>query len=336
MIRNQWYVVLESYEVRAGRPVGFTRLGERLVFWRTNEGKVVCLKDRCAHLGASLCQGQIRPDDRLACPFHAFEYDATGQCCYIPSLGRSVIPPKAMKVDQYPTYEANGLIWIYWGEQRDSLRPPKFFDLDATFSFKGYHDPWPVHYSRMVENQMDVMHLPFVHHNTIGRGERTVVDGPIVTLEEDVIRMWVYNRRDDGTPPRKSEELPMPTRPPFLEFIFPNIWQNRITEDLRIFVAFVPVDENNGILYLRYYQRMVRIPLIRDIVNWLGVIGSRYIANQDKVVVSQQIPKKTSLRNGEKFVQGDRIIVTYRRRREELIRLNNAEGSEERHPQIDG
>jgi hypothetical protein len=52
-------------------------------------------------------------------------------------------------------------------------------------------------------------------------------------------------------------------------------------------------------------------------------LGSRYIANQDKRVVSRQNPKKSSLRNGEKFVQGDRIILTYRRRRDELIAENN-------------
>lgn len=322
MIRNQWYVVLESNEVKAGRPVGVTRLGEKLVFWRRRDGKVVCLKDRCAHLGASLCQGKISPDDRLACPFHAFEYDASGQCQYIPSMGRNGIPPRAMRVDSYLTYEAHGLIWIFWGETEKAVRPPRFFDLDDGFMYAGYRDPWPVHYSRMVENQMDVMHLPHVHYNTIGRGHRVVVDGPLVTLEEDILRMWVYNRLDDGTPPRKPEELPVPNRSPFLEFIFPNIWQNRISDDMRIFVAFVPVDEENGILYLRYYQRIVRLPVLRTLFNWIGVIGSRYIANQDKRVVSRQVPKKTSLRNGEKFVQGDRIILAYRRRREELLREN--------------
>lgn len=327
MIRNQWYAVLESREVPRGKPMGVTRLGEKLVFWRDRKGKVNCLSDRCAHLSASLSQGKITHEDRLACPFHAFEYDSSGQCRYIPALGRATEPPKAMRVHAYPTYEAHDFIWIWWGEPRNNLTPPRWFDIDETFSYGSYHEQWPVHYSRMIENQMDVMHLPHVHYNTIGRGQRVVVDGPIVTLEDDVIRMWVYNRPDDGTPPRKPEELPPPQRPPFLEFIFPNIWQNRISDDLRIFVAFAPIDEENGMFYLRYYQRMVRLPVIKTLFNWAGVLGSRYIANQDKRVVSRQDPKKSSLRNGEKFVQGDRIILTYRRRREELIAENNRPSS---------
>jgi phenylpropionate dioxygenase-like ring-hydroxylating dioxygenase large terminal subunit len=39
MIRNQWYIVLESREVKSN-PVGVTRLGEKLVFWRDQSGKL--------------------------------------------------------------------------------------------------------------------------------------------------------------------------------------------------------------------------------------------------------------------------------------------------------
>jgi len=170
----------------------------------------------------------------------------------------------------------------------------------------------------MVENQMDVMHLPFIHYDTIGRGNKVVVDGPILKLKDDILQMWVYNRVDDGTPPKKADELPEPTRPPFLEFIFPNIWQNLISDEMRITVAFVPIDEENGMFYLRQYQRFVTLPILRNLVNWVGLFASKHIADQDKRVVSTQIPKKTGLRNGDHFVQGDRIILTYRRRREEL------------------
>ena len=319
MIRNQWYVILESKEVKPGKPVGVTRLGEKLVLWRAPDGKVACLFDRCPHLGAQLSQGSVCTDkERLACPFHGFEFDSNGQCCHIPALGKNGIPPKAMQVTAYTTYEAHGLIWIYWGKPQADLKPPRFFDIDESFSYAGYHDRWPVHYSRMVENQLDVIHLPFVHRTTIGRGGKKVVDGPLYTLEDDILRIWVYNRQDDGLPPRKAEELPLPTRPPFLEFIFPNTWQNRISDDLRIFVAFVPIDEESGMFYTRYYQRLVRVPVLRELMNWIGVVSSKVIADQDKRIVSNQLPKKTDLRMGEKIIQGDRIIVAYRRRRKEL------------------
>ena len=41
MIGNQWYIVLASNQVGT-QPVGVTRLGEKLAFWRDANGKVAC------------------------------------------------------------------------------------------------------------------------------------------------------------------------------------------------------------------------------------------------------------------------------------------------------
>lgn len=320
MIRNQWYVVLESNEVKPNRLMGVTRLGERLVFWRTQAGQVACMRDLCPHLGAQLSQGRVL-HDHLTCPFHGFEYDVSGQCVYLPAYGSAGSIPKAMRTAGYPTHEANGLIWIYWGEPQGELQPPRFFEsIGDDFSYQSFRQHWPVHYSRMVENQLDVMHLPFVHATTIGRGGRMVVDGPLVRLQDDLLEVWVYNRLDDGTPPRKAEDLPQPDRRPFLQFRFPNLWHNWISDDVRITIAFVPVDEENGLLYGRFYQRFMRAPVLRNLVNLGGTLSSRYIAYQDWRIVSHQLPKKTSLKKmGEKLTQSDRAILTYRKRRQELL-----------------
>ena len=45
MIPNQWYAILESREVKVGKPVGFTRLGEKMVAWRNSSGSVVIQGD---------------------------------------------------------------------------------------------------------------------------------------------------------------------------------------------------------------------------------------------------------------------------------------------------
>ncbi len=325
MIRNQWYVVLESKEVKKGGLVGVVRMGERLVFWRKTDGSVACARDLCPHLGAKLSQGKVH-DDHLVCPFHGMEFDPSGKCVYLPAYGRNGAIPKAMRAEVYPVHEANGLIWIFWGDPPQNLKPPKFFDIDNQFSYGSFQEEWHVHYSRMVENQLDVMHLPFVHTNTIGRGGRVVVDGPLVKLEDHVIRLWVYNRLDDGTPPRKMEDLPEPKRPPFLVFNFPNLWQNRINENLRIVAAFVPVDEDHSRIILRFYQRFMRVPLLQNVVNWFGNISNRYIVHQDRRVVLEQRPKKTQLKKmGEKLTQSDQAILTYRMHRAKLIEENGQE-----------
>ncbi len=322
MIRNQWYVVLESKEVKAGRPLGVTRLGEKLVFWREADGHVVCMRDLCPHLGARLSIGKVK-EKTLACPFHGFEYDSGGQCTVLPAYGRSGDIPKALRAGVYPTYEAHDLIWIYWGAPRGELEPPKFFDaIQDGCSYMTIKQHWGVHYSRMIENQLDVAHVPFVHNTTIGRGLPVVVDGPQVRLCDDLLEVWPHYRPDDGTPPRKGEDLPEPTKHPLLQFRFPNIWHNWLGDDLHIFLAFVPVDEENGIAYLRSYQAFVRVPLLRDLVNLFMRWGNTVVINQDRRVVSTQEPKRSSLKVGEKIMQCDRAILTYRRHRQELLEAN--------------
>jgi phenylpropionate dioxygenase-like ring-hydroxylating dioxygenase large terminal subunit len=147
-----------------------------------------------------------------------------------------------------------------------------------------------------------------------------VVDGPFVRLQDDLLHVWVYNREDDGTPPRKAEDMPESTRRPFLEFRFPNLWHNWISEDVHIAVAFVPVDDENSLFYGRFYQSFMRLPLLREVANLAGKYSSLVIANQDYRVVINQRPKRTDLKMGEKITQGDRAILTYRQHRFELMK----------------
>jgi phenylpropionate dioxygenase-like ring-hydroxylating dioxygenase large terminal subunit len=320
MIPNQWYVVMDSSQVR-DVPVGVTRMGEKLVFWRDGAGQVSCLRDKCVHRGVQLSKGKVL-GGRLQCPFHGFEYDASGRVQLIPANGRNAPVPERFQIHSYPTYEAHDFIWIWWGEKPPvDLQPPRFFDnIGDDFSYGKVYDPWDAHYSRVIENQLDVVHLPFVHYNTIGRGGRTLVDGPLVEWDgDDKLYLYVFNRVDDGTAPRKPEELSSAGWTFRIEFIFPNLWQNHLSSQARIVIAFVPVDEAHTLLYLRFYQNSMRIPFLRDLFNRLSMPFNLIIAHQDRRVVTTQQPKPSGLRIGEKLIQGDRPIVEYRRRRQQLI-----------------
>jgi phenylpropionate dioxygenase-like ring-hydroxylating dioxygenase large terminal subunit len=320
MIPNQWYVILESNQVKRGKPVGVSRMGEKLVLWRDERGQVTCMADLCPHRGVALSIGKLI-GDCVECPFHGFRFDPSGRCTLIPANGKNAPPPKVFQVNRvYPTREAHGLIYIWWGVPKDDLPPLPWFDsIDDSFSYSTLCDHWATHYSRAIENQLDVVHLPFVHHNTIGRGNRTLVNGPLTRVEGDLLELWVYNVPDEGQTPLKVSELPEPQRRPFLQFRFPNIWHNWINDDLRILAAFVPVDDENTLMYIRYYQRVVTLPVLRELFNWVGARANLIIERQDRRVVITQRPKRSGLRIGEKMIPGDGPIVDYRRRREELI-----------------
>jgi phenylpropionate dioxygenase-like ring-hydroxylating dioxygenase large terminal subunit len=325
MIPNQWYVVLDSNQVKK-KPIGVTRMGDKLVFWRDNQGRLSCLRDQCVHRGVRLCKGRVVSNGRLQCPFHGFEYDTAGRVQKIPANGQNAPVPEQFKVHSYPTHEAHGFVWIWWGENPpDHLEPPPFFDdIDDKYTYGQVLDPWEAHYSRVIENQLDVVHLPFVHYNTIGRGCRTLVNGPGVEWVNDhQFNLYVYNRVDDGSIPLTPQQVPVPdtTKQFKIEFIFPNLWENHFGDQMNLIVAFVPVDDEHTILYLRMYQKTVTVPVLRQLYNWIVTPFNLIITHQDRRVVVTQQPKASALRSGEKLIQGDHPILEYRKRRHELMQL---------------
>jgi phenylpropionate dioxygenase-like ring-hydroxylating dioxygenase large terminal subunit len=280
---------------------------------------VFCIADKCCHRGASLACGKI-VNWNLECPFHGFLYDKSGRVTCIPANGRNTAVPSEFYVSSYKTYEAHGFIWMWWGDEDKNENEPFFFNELADFSWSGAKDHWNVHYSRAVENQLDVVHLPFVHRTTIGRGNKTLVNGPVVVLEDEMLTFYVNNVKDDGkSRPLKANEIEDYTRLFHLQFHFPNIWQNFISDKIRAFAAFVPVDEENTIIYIRYYQSLIKIPLLKGLMNFIGKVSSIIILRQDKRVVLNQIPKKTTLKMGEHLIPGDSPIIEYRKHREALL-----------------
>ena len=322
MIRNNWYAVLDSKEVKSKQPVGVVRLGEKLVFWRREDGSVACIADQCCHRGAKLSAGKVC-SGHIQCPFHGFEYNEAGKVALIPANGKNTPVPERYEVHHYEVREKGGLVWLWWGEKTESLPPIPFFDELEDFSYSQIIDYWDVHYSRCIENQLDVMHLPFVHYNTIGSDKKTLVNGPVVQWDEETMTFYVFNEVDEGNKiPLKPDEIEEPEKLFSLNFRFPNIWQNMISDKVRVFAAFVPIDEEKSVIYLRFYQRFVKLPVLSQIVNFFGKVFSNVILKQDKRVVLTQMPKKTSYSMKEKLVQGDLPIIEYRKHREELKKNN--------------
>jgi hypothetical protein len=90
-------------------------------------------------------------------------------------------------------------------------------------------------------------------------------------------------------------------------------------DKLHIVIAFAPIDDENTQMYVRQYQGLVRVPILRELFNILSYVGNAIILGQDKRPVITQRPKRTDLRMVEKLIPGDGPIVDYRRRRQELV-----------------
>lgn len=321
MIKNQWYVVLDAKELKENRPVGLVRFSEKLVFWRDNKNNINCIFDKCCHRGASLSIGKIN-NEHLECPFHGFQYDSSGRVKIIPANGKNKEIPINFKVNSYIAKEKYGYIWVWFGDKIDLIPEIPFFEeLKFGFSYGSFSETWRVHYTRAIENQLDVVHLPFVHKTTIGKGNKTVVNGPVVKWKDNLMTFYVKNELDHGQTPQKPNEIENYESLFSLQLQMPNLWQNIISDKIRIVAAFAPIDEENTKIYLRFYQSFMKTPILKQIVNGISSISNKIILHQDREVVLTQLPIKSQLIMGENLIQGDLPIIEFRKKREELKKL---------------
>lgn len=176
MYINFWYAAERSEKLTADKPLRVRMLSHEFVLFRDSKGKAHCLSDTCIHRGAALSGGKVM-GDCVQCPYHGWQYNGSGRCVSIPSLGpegRKKVPPRG-QVDGYPTEERYGLIFVFLGDLSEEERPPIMpipeWGKDGwRANTMDYH--WNANYERAVENGLDPAHNEFVHPTHGYSGER--------------------------------------------------------------------------------------------------------------------------------------------------------------------
>lgn len=166
--KNRWYIAAYSHEI-TGQPMQRMLLDTPVALYRTGEGKAVSMYGLCPHRYYPLGLGKV-DGDNLVCPYHGFTFDPTGQCVRVPSqgVGAKFVQPT------YPLEERGYLTWIWMGDPEladPALIPPyEDFGLDQPGWAISGHDYFELHgrYQLLVDNLMDLTHLPHVHHHIPG------------------------------------------------------------------------------------------------------------------------------------------------------------------------
>lgn len=321
MIFNQWYAILPSKVIKENRIIAVKRMNLDLALFRNAKGEIACVEDQCTHRGAALSKGKLI-GDCIQCPFHGLEFDKNGKCTFIPANGKSSTADiSRYNVRHYLVKESNGIVYVWFGDAEKATEQVPFFNdyVDDSYSFSEIEDHWNSHYSRCIENQLDVVHVPIVHYNTIGRGNKTLINGPKVEFENGILRTSANNEIDNGQKPKPPAECVI--KDTNLNFIFPNIWMNHISPKIKVIIYFAPVDDENTILYIRFYCKITKLKAVNSLIAFFGKYANKIIERQDKRVVITQKPKASSYKSGEKLLVGDGPIIMYRRKRDELKNL---------------
>ena len=196
---DQWYVAGFAWELQDA-PLARTLLGRPVVLFRTPDGSVAALEDRCCHRELPLSCGTVEARG-LRCGYHGLLFDRAGQCLEIP--GQQRIPPKAC-VKSFELRERDQILWIWMGATPDSVpaqEPPAYpVHGDARYRFGGdvYHYDAP--YQLIHDNLLDLSHLGYVHLKTIG-GNAGIHMNAELQVRQDGDSVTVLRWMPDSDPP---------------------------------------------------------------------------------------------------------------------------------------
>ena len=165
-LRTFWHPVYRSEDLEAGTSTPIRILGEDFTLYRGDSGKAYIVAPRCAHRLTRLHTGQIH-GDKIACLYHGWQYDGTGQCTFQP--GEDERFTRNTKIAAYPTEEYLGLIWGYFGEgEAPPMRRLPDFERPGLISIMT-PEYWPCNFFNRVDNATDGAHVFFTHNESIGR-----------------------------------------------------------------------------------------------------------------------------------------------------------------------
>ncbi|BEP34816.1 hypothetical protein GmRootV59_17890 [Variovorax sp. V59] len=119
-----WHPVARSADLRPGANIvaGLAE-GQELALWRSAGGTAQAWENRCPHRSVRFTLGQV-VQDRLACAYHGWQYDAdSGQCASIPAHP-GMPAPRNVCAKVFHATEAAGMLWVSLGAEAPPSPPP--------------------------------------------------------------------------------------------------------------------------------------------------------------------------------------------------------------------
>jgi phenylpropionate dioxygenase-like ring-hydroxylating dioxygenase large terminal subunit len=299
VLKNFWYVCEFSHAI-ASKPKRITLLNQDFVLYRDTLGKIVALKDLCPHRGAALSKGKVE-GNFIRCPYHGWKFRSDGTCVEIPANQANVPIPQQACVKSYPVQEKYGLVWLFWGDLPIEDSPPlpslPILDRPNFYSFN-FSKTLPVHYSRLLEIQLDFAHAPFVHSRSFGSASYQV--------KRNKPKGWLWKYFQRQKPPKVT-----------LGFYMPNNFQVEIDfgwGNLIMFSSYTPIDENTTIRRNIYMRNFFKFPVMNSLFRMI----EEKLAKEDLRVIETVRPKIVPYDlTGEIFVPSDALLMAYRKLRKQ-------------------
>jgi nitrite reductase/ring-hydroxylating ferredoxin subunit len=163
LLRRYWQPIALVDELNGPRPSKPVKvLGQDMVLFRDERGRIGLLDRDCPHRNADLAFGRLE-DGGLRCLFHGWLFDVDGNCLETPGEPAGSKLCSRVKQRAYPVVEKNGIIFGYLGDGDAPAMPSIdcFIAPDShAFAFKGYLD---CNWLQALEVGIDPAHASFLH-----------------------------------------------------------------------------------------------------------------------------------------------------------------------------
>ena len=259
---NLWYAIARSSEI-GSRPVGRELWHQPIVLFRTSDGRLGALEDRCVHRFVRLSHGRLIDGGKeswLECAYHGWRFDTSGRCVHIPHLAEKPVLPNCA-VRAFPVLEKYGFVWIYPGEpsRAQEVAPTAMTEWDDPNEIRSVARlSCRAHFSYLIENLMDMYHGKLhAEHQVWTANELTKVE------QSDRQVSATYNATTFYRVTSLSSilQLILPAlRKPYaapltVTYDYPN-WRSALGEDFKIYCLITPVHERLTEAYLIHYTSL--------------------------------------------------------------------------------
>ena len=163
-VRNAWYCAGwdEAVGIGANDLVVRQIAGRSILLYRTGEGRLVAMEDRCPHRSAPLSLGR-KEGDAIRCMYHGMLFGPDGACRQVPGMDR--IPEGAVAAT-LPVVEKDNWIWVWLGDPARADPELICFAIgpsDPDWVLRTSHLRVDTGYREEIANLADLSHVSWVH-----------------------------------------------------------------------------------------------------------------------------------------------------------------------------
>ena len=165
-LRKYWLPVGLSNEINMDAPKLVRWLGEDLLLFRDEFGRVGLTQPNCPHRGTSLDYGWIEAGG-IRCCYHGWVFDVTGRCLEQPGEPADSNFKDKIRLKAYQVRELGGMIWAYMGAGDEPELPNYHFLVrdDGERQFSSYVRD--CNYMQQLENALDPVHATILHGRAV-------------------------------------------------------------------------------------------------------------------------------------------------------------------------